>query len=158
MRLVFAFLIFSSLSGVASAHTFYSNPGATNNLRYQAGGRPRVGGQPAVPVPRVEAPADAQGLLSVDEMRTLLKGNSSYGFVVSGEEPYREYYAPNGKIRGKFKPGRWSIEDGKFCATYPNLKPWCSVVRRLPNGAYAWEVEGTIVGYMKVRSGNPFEF
>ncbi len=158
MRYCVLFLVISWGPVTAAAHTYYSGLRMTNSLCYLVAGRPPADGQSGLPVPSVNAPVDDQGLLNASEMRTLLSGNSSYGFVINGDEPYREYYAPNGKIRGKFKPGTWSIEDGKFCASYPNLKPWCSVVRRLPTGAYAWEIEGRIVGYMKVLSGNPFEF
>ncbi|HEY8245896.1 MAG TPA: hypothetical protein VIG38_01255 [Hyphomicrobium sp.] len=113
---------------------------------------------PEVDTPPAEEALATNGLLSAEDTRQLLQGNTSYGFMLSDESTYREHYAGDGDIRGNFKTGKWTLKDGAFCTSYPSIKQFCAFVRPLPNGAYAWERDGVVQGYMKVREGNPFEF
>jgi hypothetical protein len=176
MRYFVSLLIFASFAVTATGHTigrrqpFCADAGAGSLLHLAGGMRPqqRKSGTPvdkgqtnapAVDAPAVdEAPATNDGLLSSEDMRQLLQGNSSYGFMLSDETTYREYYADDGDIRGNFKTGKWTMKGNAFCTSYPGFKQFCAFVRPLENDAYAWESDGVVQGYMKVRRGNPFEF
>jgi hypothetical protein len=142
-------------------------PEVSSTLQQVGGARPRKGGtarsdggQINAPTPPVAAnPPDADGQLNDDELLQLFKGNSSFGFMANDDTgPFREYYAPSGKILGYDEPGAWSIKDNTVCAGYDGKKPWCYIVRRVPGGAYSIEVDGQIEGYLKIVPGNYFEF
>ena len=164
MRYSIAFLIVVALASTAPAHTFDNGRSQARGLLHLIGGaRPRPKGETSRGSAQTNAPVAApstvpDGTLSGAEAEKLLAGNSSFGFMVADDHPYREYYAPDGTIRGKFDAGKWSVKGDTFCTTYPGQKQSCVSVRKLSSRAYAWELDGNIAGYMKVGTGNLFDF
>jgi hypothetical protein len=164
MRYSIAFLMVASFACTAPTHAFDSGgPKAGRFLHLIGGARPRPKGETSRGNAQTNAPVAApstvpDGTLSGAEAEKLLAGNSSFGFMVADDHPYREYYAPDGTIRGKFDAGKWSVKDDTFCTTYPSQKKSCVSVRRLSSGVYAWVLDGNIAGYMKVGTGNLFDF
>jgi tetratricopeptide (TPR) repeat protein len=95
--------------------------------------------------------------LGVDEVYRLLKGNTSDGVMLEGG-PYKEFYAADGTIHGKSYEGTWWMKDEQFCTSYPGMKSNCFGVRKIENGAINWVIDGRVVGYGRVISGNHYDY
>lgn len=91
-------------------------------------------------------------LLDGDGIKELLEGNSTDGFMMSSGT-YREYYERGGTLLTRTGQTKWWIMGNTFCSVYPGEKDYCLSVRKLSNGAIAWELDGRAVGYGRVLSG-----
>lgn len=103
------------------------------------------------------AATDERENLGADEVYQLLKGNTSDGVMLEGG-PYKEFYAADGTIHGKSYEGTWRMKHEQFCTSYPGMKSYCFGVRKIENGAINWVIDGRVVGYGRVISGNHYNY
>ena len=106
------------------------------------------------------APALAQEdrLLSGPEVAQMISGNTVEGTMAAGG-PYREFYLPDGTIRGSNYDGRWSVVDDTLCFTYDAATPpqcWSARINR--SGEISWIKNGVVDGNGIVQPGNPANF
>lgn len=106
------------------------------------------------------APASSQEgrLLSGAEVAQMIAGNTVEGSMASGG-PYREFYLPDGTIRGSNYDGRWSVVEDTVCFTYDAATPaQCWSARINQSGEISWIKNGIVDGNGIVQPGNPANF
>ena len=163
-----AMLALVALNTVPPAPTFFSRALEAKGLLHHVAGRPRGGiGNTSKGESQEQGEAATSGdpgrpigaLLTEKHLNELFPGNSPFGVnVYEGSGPFREYYAPDGSIRGHDEKANWAIEGDTICMEYESEGQNCFSVRRLADATYALESDGRVDGYFKVAEGNPFEF
>ncbi len=106
------------------------------------------------------APAIAQEdrALSGPEIAQMIAGNTVEGTMAAGG-PYREFYLPDGTLRGSNYDGRWSVVADTLCFTYDATTPaqcWSARISRADE--ISWIRNGIVDGNGVVQPGNPANF
>ena len=106
------------------------------------------------------APAFSQEdrVLSGAEVAQMIAGNTVEGTMAAGG-PYREFYLPDGTLRGSNYDGRWSVVADTLCFTYDATTPaqcWSARISRA--NEISWIRNGIVDGNGIVQPGNPANF
>lgn len=97
-------------------------------------------------------PAAAAEMLSGDQIKTLVAGNTIAGAM--GDTDYAEYYQADGTIKADGYTGVWTIESDAMCFQYGSDPKSCWQVGR--NGdEIQWIKDGKVDGTGMVQPGNP---
>lgn len=92
------------------------------------------------------------------EISTLISGNTVEG-AMAASGPYKEFYMPDGTIRGSGYTGKWSVVGDTLCFAYDPAKPadcWSAAVT--PANEIQWMKDGKIDGTGKATPGNTGNF
>ncbi|WP_152047509.1 hypothetical protein [Aureimonas psammosilenae] len=96
--------------------------------------------------------------LSGPEIARMISGNTVQGAMAAGG-PYREFYLPDGTLRGSNYDGRWSVVGDTLCFSYDAATPaQCWGARISRTGEISWIKNGIVDGTGVVQSGNPANF
>lgn len=105
-------------------------------------------------------PAFAQDYRSLSgaEIAKIIAGNTVQGTMASGG-PYREFYLPDGTLRGSNYDGRWSVVGDTLCFNYdPKTEAQCWGARISRSGEISWMKDDIVDGSGVVQPGNPGNF
>jgi hypothetical protein len=100
--------------------------------------------------------ASAAEMLTSDQIRTMVSGNTVQGAMVA-TGPYAEFYQADGTIKGKDYTGVWGIDGDKMCFQYGTDPQSCWQVGR-DGDAVQWIKDGKVEGTGTVAKGNPNNF
>lgn len=104
--------------------------------------------------------------LAVDQVKTLIAGNSASGFADALGKNYTAYYAADGKLtqvleNKKRRQGTWKItDDGHFCTQFPTESERCTKVVPSENGEYQRVKDDGMVTntFKKFYKGNAYKY
>lgn len=96
--------------------------------------------------------------LSGNEIAKIIAGNTIQGTMAAGG-PYREFYLPDGTLRGSNYDGRWSVAGDTLCFSYdPKAEAQCWGARISRSGEISWMKDDVVDGSGVVEPGNPGGF
>ena len=109
-------------------------------------------------VSAIPAKAQEERALSGAEVAQIISGNTVQGNMAAGG-PYREFYLPDGTLRGSNYDGRWSVVGDTLCFTYDATTPaqcWSARINR--SKEISWIKNGIVDGTGVIQPGNPANF
>ena len=105
--------------------------------------------------------------LSAEEVTTLLRGNTVYGFNPDDESSYVMFHAVDGRVRAELSgldrsisrsDGRWWVNDlGQLCVDWDNFR-WvssCAAVNEDDGAITFTNDNGRIISFGEIEVGNP---
>ena len=102
--------------------------------------------------------ADDYRALSGAEIAKIIAGNTVQGTMAAGG-PYREFYLPDGTLRGSNYDGRWNVVGDTLCFSYdPKTEAQCWGARISRSGEISWMKNDVVDGNGVVEPGNPGNF
>ena len=77
----------------------------------------------------------AEDVLTEDEVRSLISGNTLRGIYLGQKIPFESYFNPDGTVYqnrdGESREGEWFVDkQGKHCVKWVSAEPKCRVVMR----------------------------
>ena len=106
----------------------------------------------------VPAVAQEDRALSGAEISRMISGNTVEGNMAAGG-PYREFYLPDGTLRGSNYDGRWNVVGDTLCFSYDATAPaqcWSARINR--SNEISWIRDGIVDGNGVIQPGNPANF
>ncbi|KAB0678532.1 hypothetical protein [Aureimonas leprariae] len=92
------------------------------------------------------------------EISQMISGNTVQG-TMAAAGPYREFYLPNGTLRGSNYDGRWNVKGDTLCFSYdPSAPAECWGARVARSGEISWMKNDVVDGTGVVQPGNPGNF
>ena len=104
------------------------------------------------------AAAQEYRVLSGAEIGQMISGNTVQGTMAAGG-PYREFYLPDGTLRGSNYDGRWSLVGDTLCFSYdPKTEAQCWGAKISQSGEISWMKDNVVDGNGTIELGNPGNF
>jgi len=100
--------------------------------------------------------ATAADMLSGDQIRSLVSGNTIQGNMEAGGA-YTEFYAEDGTIKGKDYTGVWNVDGDSMCFQYGSDPVSCWQAAK-EGDQIQWVKDGKVDGTGTVLPGNPNNF